>query len=67
MMATFFVPLADSPYIDPCLNLSTTATATTVRPQLPKWPLNNGQFFQQVTKKSGMVKNFDPHGNSMIN
>ena len=31
----FFVP-ADSPYITSCLNLSTTATATKVRPQLPK-------------------------------
>ena len=31
----FFAP-ADSPYIGSCLNLSTTATATKVGPQLPK-------------------------------
>ena len=31
----FFVP-EDSPYIDSCLNLSTTATATKAPPELPK-------------------------------
>ena len=49
MMATFFVPLADSPYIDPCLNLSTTATATTVRPQLPNLS-TMASFFSELQK-----------------
>ena len=34
LTATFFVP-ADSPYISSYLNLSTTATVTKARPQLP--------------------------------
>ena len=43
-----FVP-AGSPYVYSCLKLSTTATATTARPQLPKLPLVNGQFFFSAT------------------
>ena len=58
-LATFFVPAADSPYIVYCLSLATTATATKACPQLPKYPLNNGQFFQRLMKKSRMVMKFD--------
>ena len=57
----FFCP-ADSLYIGSNLNLSTTATSTALRPQLPKKPLHKGQFFQQLTNKSGMVRKFDPYG-----
>ena len=64
-MTTFFGP-ADSLYIGSNLNLSTTATATALRPQLPKKPLHKGQFFQQLTNKSGMVREFDPYGALMI-
>ena len=32
-----------------------------VHPQLLKWPLDNSQFFQRLTKKSGMVAKFDPY------
>ena len=62
----YFVP-ADSPYIDSYLNLSTTATATKTCPQLLKYPLDNGQFFQRLMKKSEMVVKFDPYGTWMIN
>lgn len=31
-------------------NLSSTATATKARPQLPKYPLDNGQFFSDWRK-----------------
>ena len=49
-------------YIGSNLNLSTTATSTALRPQLPKKPLHKGQFFQRLTNKSGMVRKFDPYG-----
>ena len=39
-------------------HLSTTATTTNGCPQLPKSPLNNGQFFQRLMKKSRMVTNW---------
>ena len=29
--------------------------------KLPKYPLNNGQFFQRLMKKSEMLINFDPY------
>ena len=64
-MTTFFGP-ADSLYIGSNLNLSTTATATALRPQLPKNSLHKGQFFQRLTNKSGMVRQFDPYGALMI-
>ena len=51
----------DSPYIDSFLNLSTTVTATEPCPQLPKYPLDNGQFFQRLMKKSpGIVTKVYP-------
>ena len=44
-------------------HLSTTATATKACPQLPEKPLDNGQFFQRLMKKSRMVNmEFDPYG-----
>ena len=47
--------------------LSTTAMATRARPQLPKHPLDNGQFFQRLMKKSKMVmKSVDPYDALMI-
>jgi len=48
-MATFF-DQADGPYIDSCLNLSTTTTvmATKPHPQLLKWPLDNSHFFTET-------------------
>ena len=49
-------------YIGSNLNLSTTATSTALRSQLPKKPLHKGQFFQRLTNKSGMVRKFDPYG-----
>ena len=55
----FFVP-ADSPYIGSYLNLSTTATVTAARPQLPNSSLDNGQFYQRLTK-------FEPYGALMSN
>ena len=62
----FFVP-ADSPYIYSRLNLSTTATATTACPQLPNYPLDNGQCFQRQMKKSRIVIKFDSYGSLMTN
>ena len=62
----FFVP-ADNPYIGFYLNLSTTATASKLRPQLSKKPVDHGQFFQRLTKKSGMVAKFDPYGALLVN
>ena len=56
----YFVP-ADSPYIDSYLNLSTTPTSPRrQRPlkRVPKCQNNlstNGQFFQRLMKRSGMV------------
>ena len=47
--------------------LSTTAMATRARPQLSKHPLDNGQFFQRLMKKSKMVmKSVDPYDSLMI-
>ena len=47
--------------------LSTTATATRACPQLPKHPLDNGQVFQRLMKKSKMVmKSVDPYDALMI-
>ena len=41
--------------------------ATRARPQLPKHPLDNGQFFQRLMKKSKMVmKSVDPYDALMI-
>ena len=62
----FFVP-ADSSYIYSRLNLSTTATATTACPQLPNYPLDNGQCFQRQMKKSRIVTKFDSYGSLMTN
>ena len=45
----YFVP-ADSPYIDPYINLSTTATATKACPQLPKQSLDKASFFSDWWK-----------------
>ena len=52
----------DSPYIDSCLNLSTTASSPHRRrpqsktcPQLQNNLSTNGQFFQRLMKKSRMV------------
>ena len=56
MMAALFVPPADSPYIDPCLNLSTTATATTVRPQLPNLS-TMARFFSELQKSQEQSRN----------
>jgi len=30
--------------------------------KLPKYPLNNGQFFQGLMKKSKLLIKFDPYG-----
>ena len=43
-------------------NLSTTATATKALPQLPKYPLDNGQFFSDWRK----VTTFDPFGAALM-
>lgn len=40
--------------------LSTMATATKLRPQLPKKPLDHGQF-SWLTRKSRTVRKFDPY------
>ena len=60
----FILSREDSPYIDSYLNLSTTATATKV---LNCQPLDNGQFFQWLMKKSRMVMKFDTYGTLLIN
>ena len=36
-------------------------------PNYLKYPLNNGQFFQRLTKKLGMVMTLDAYGELMIN
>ena len=55
-----------SPFIDSCLNLhlSATATATTAFLRIPNYQNNlstTASFFQRMTKKSGMVTKFDPY------
>ena len=48
-------------------HLSITTTATKASLQLPKKPLNNGQFFQRLAKSSRTVMTFDSVGALMIN
>ena len=59
--ATFFVP-ANSPYIDSCLNLSTTTTATIARLNCQKnlSTTATASFFSEWRMKSGMAIKFDP-------
>ena len=43
------------------------ATATRACPQVAKQPLENGQFFQRLVKKSRMVMKSHPFSSRMIN
>ena len=58
---------ADSPYCLLLFKPLCNGTATKACPQLPKWPLDNGQFFPRLMKKSRMVIKFDTYGTLMIN